>query len=119
MLGRVIDALGPNVRVILAHGAPHALVEAYVNYLGSGYQQKLIEYPCFDLRFFKRCLQWTASNVFGTLDPYSMTKFIANRLKGAESRDAIASRPALREAILSCSLGKPELTDFLAKLVGV
>ena len=96
-LGRIIDAIGPDFRVVSVQGGPHALVEAYVNFLGSGYQQKLIEYPLFDLRLFKRCLQETASSVFGTLDPYSMTEFIINRLKGAESRDWMASRPALKK----------------------
>ena len=87
VLGRIIDAHGSEVRVVSVQGGPHAFVEAYVNFLGSGYQQKLIENPLFDLRLFKRCLQRTASSVFGTLDPYSITDFIVNRLKGAESRD--------------------------------
>ena len=87
VLGRIVDAIGPDVRVVSVQGGTHALVEAYVNFLGSGYQQKLIEYPLIDLRLLKRCLQKTASSVFGTLDPYSMTEFIVNRLRGAESRD--------------------------------
>ena len=119
VLGRIIDAIGPDVRVVSVHGGSHALVEAYVNFLGSGYQQKLIEYPLFDLRFFKRCLQKTASSVFGTLDPYSMTEFIVNRLKGAESRDWMASRPALKKAIITSSLAMPELIDVVANFVGV
>ena len=98
-LGRIIDANGPDVHVVSVQGGPHALVEAYVNFLGSGYQQKLIEYPLFNLRLFERCLQKTASSVFGTLDPYSMTEFIVNRLKGAENRDWMTSRPALKKAI--------------------
>ena len=98
---------------------PHSLVEAYVNFLGSGYQQKLIEYPLFDLRLFKRCLQKTASRVFGTLDPYSMTEFIVTRLKGADSRDWMASRPALKKAILTSRLAMPELVDVVANIVGV
>ena len=96
-----------------------ALVEAYVNFLGSGYQQKLIEYPLFDLRYFKRCLQRTASNVIGTLDPYFLTEFIVNRLKGAESRDWMASRLALKKAIINRSLVMPEIVDVLANFVGV
>ena len=119
VLGRIVDAIGPDVRVVSVQGGPHALVEAYVNFLGSGYQQKLIEYPLFDLRLFKRCLQKTASSVFGTLDPYSMTEFIVNRLKGAENRDWMASRPALKKAIISSSLAMPELVDVVANIVGV
>ena len=93
--------------------------EAYVNFLGSGYLQKLTEYPLFDLRLFKRCLQRTASSVFGTLDPYSMTEFIVNRLKGGESRDWMASRPALKKAVISSSLVMPDLVDVAAEIVGV
>ena len=119
MLGCIIDAIGPDVRVVSVQEGPHAVVEAYVNFLGSGYQQKLIEYPLFELHLFKRCLQKTASSVFETLDPYSMTEFIVNRLKGAESRDWMASRPALKKAILTSSLGMPELVDVVANIVGV
>ena len=54
MLGRFIDAIGQNFCVVSVQGGPHALVEAYVNFLGSRYQQKLIIYPLFDLRLFKR-----------------------------------------------------------------
>ena len=119
VLGRIINAVGPNVRVVWLHGGPYALAEAYVNFLGGGYQQKLIEYPLFDLRIFKRCLDQTASSVFCTLDPYSMTEFIVNRLKGAEIRDWTASRPALKKAIISSTLGMPELVDFVANFVRV
>ena len=70
-MGQIIAALGPNVRVVSVHDGPDALVEAHVNFLGSGYQEKLIEHPLFDLGLFKRCLQ--RSSVFRTLDPYSMT----------------------------------------------
>ena len=119
VLGHIIDAIGLDARVVSVQGGSHALVEAYVNFLGSGYQQKLIEYPLFDLRLFKRCLQGTASNVFGTLDPYSMTEFIVNRLEGAESRDWMASLPAMKKAVINSSLVMPELADVVANIVGV
>ena len=83
VLGRITGTLSPIVHVVSVQVGPHALVEAYVNIVGSGYQQELIEYPLLDLRRFKRRLQRTASSVFGPLDPYSMTEFIANKLKGA------------------------------------
>ena len=35
-LGRIIDAIGPDVRVVSLQRGPHALVEAYVNFLSSG-----------------------------------------------------------------------------------
>ena len=69
VLGRINDEIGPDVRVVSVQGGPHARVETYVNFLGCGYQQKLIEYPLFDLHLFKRCLQRPASSVFGFLDP--------------------------------------------------
>ena len=118
-MGRVIDALGTNVRVVSMHGGPHALVEAYVNYPGSGYQQKWIEDPLLDWRLFKRCLQRTESSVFGTLDPYFMTKFVGTWLKGAESCDWRASQPALKKAIIGSVLGLPELVVVVAIFVGV
>ena len=48
-----------------------------------------------------------------------MTEFLVNRLKGAESRDWMASRPALKKAIRSSSLVMPEPVDVLANTVGV
>ena len=95
------------------------LAEAFANYLGSGCQTKLIEYPTFDLRLKKRCLQRTASFVYGSLDPFSLTEFIVNRLKGAETRDWMASRPALRKAIITNELSMPGLVDVVANIVGV
>ena len=95
------------------------LAEAFANYLGSGYQTKLIEYPTFDLRLLKHCLQRTASSVFGSLDPFSLTEFIVNRLKGAETGDWMASRPALRKAIITNELSMRGLVDVVANIVGV
>ena len=48
-----------------------------------------------------------------------MTEFSVNRLKGAESRDLMVSRPALKKPILSSSLGMPEHVDVVTKFVGV
>ena len=103
----------------VASRGPHVLSEAFASYLGSGYQAKLIEYATFDLRLLKRCLQRTASSVFGSLDPFSLTEFVVNRLKGAETRDWMASRPALRKAIITNDLSMPGLVDVLANIVGV
>ena len=119
VLGRIIDSVDLNVHVVSVHGGTHALVEAYVIFRDSQYQQKLIENPLFDLRLFKRCLQRTPSSVFLTLDPYSMTEFIVNKLMGAGSCDWMASRPALKKAIIGGSLVMPELVDVVASIVGV
>ena len=94
-------------------------MEAFCEYLGSGYRQKLIHYPCFDLRLFKRCLQRTASSVFGSLDGLAMTEFIVNRLKSAETRDWMSSRSALRKAILTNDLGMPHLVDVVVNIISV
>ena len=119
VLVKILDAAGRDAAVVSLHGGPHVLTEAFARYLGSGYQTKLIEYPTFDLRLMKRYLQRTASFVFGSLDPFSLTEFIVNRLKGAETRDWMASRPASRKAIITHDLSMPELVNVVANIVGV
>ena len=119
VLGKILDDAGPDTAVVLLHGGPHVLAEAFASYLGSGYQAKLVEYPTFDLRLLKRCLQRTASSVFGSLEPFSLTEFVLNRLKGAETRDWMASRPVLRKAIITNDLSMPELVNVVPNIVGV
>ena len=106
-LGRVVDALGSDVAVASIIGGSTVLVEAFSEYLGSGYRQKLLDYPVFDFRLFRRCLQRTSSSV------------IVNRLKGAETRDWMSSRPALKKAILTNDLSMPHLVDVVANIIGV
>ena len=118
-LGRMVDALGPDVSVASISGGSTVLVEGFSEYLGSGYRQKLIDYPVFDLRLFGRCLQRTVSSVFGSLDGLAMTEFIVNRLKGAETRDWMSSRPALKKAILTNDLSMPHLVNIVANIIGV
>ena len=118
-LGKVLDAAGPDTAVVSLCGGPHAFAEAFASYLGNGYQAKLVEYPTIDLRLLKRCLQRTASSVFGSLDPFSLTEFVVNRLKGAETRDWMASRPVLRKAIITNDLSMPGLVNLVANIVGV
>ena len=119
VMGRIVDALGPDVSVASISGGSTVPVEVFCEYLGSGYRQKLIDYPVFDLRLFRRCLQRTASNVFGSLDGLAMTEFIVNRLKGAETRGWMSARPALRKAILTNDLSMPHLVDVVANIIGV
>ena len=118
-LGRMVDALGPDVSVASINGGATILVEAFCEYLGSGCRQKLIDYPVFDLRLFRRCLQRTASSVFGSLDGLAMTEFIVNWFKGAETRDWMSSLPALKKAILTNDLSIPHLVDVVANIIGV
>ena len=54
--GQIVDALGPDVSVASISGGLTVLMEALCKYLGSGYRQKLIDYPIFDLRLLRRCL---------------------------------------------------------------
>ena len=118
-LGRIVDALGPDVSVASISGGSTVLMEALCEYLGSGYRQKLIDYPFFDLRLFRRCLHRTASSVFGRLDGLAITEFIVNRLKGAETRNCMSSRPALKKAILTNDFSMPHLVDAVANIIGV
>ena len=74
-LAKILDAAGLDTSVVSLHGGPHVLAEAFASYLGSGYGAKVVEYPIFDLRLLKRCLQRTAATVFGSLDPFSMIEF--------------------------------------------
>ena len=118
-MGRVVDALGPDVLVATISGGSTVLVEAFCEYLGSGHRQKLSDYPVFDLRLFRRCLRRTSSSVFGSLDGLAMTEFIVNRLKGAETRDWMSSRPALKKAILNNDLSMPHLVNVVANIIGI
>ena len=118
-LGRMVDALGPDVSVASISGGSTVLVEAFCEYLGSGYRQKLIDYAFFDLRLFRRCLQRTSSSVFESLDGLAMTEFIVNRLNGAKTRDWMSSHPALKSAILTNDLSMPHIVDVVANIIGV
>ena len=64
-------------------------------------------------------MQKTASAVFGTLDPFSMTEFIVTRLKGAEHRDWMQSRQSMRRAIETVDLSLPGLVDVVSNIIGV
>ena len=119
ILATIADAAGPDTYVVSLHGVPHVLAETFACYLGSGYRVKLVEYPRIDLRFLKRCLQRNFASVFGSLDPFSMTDFVVNRLMGAENWDWMASRPALRKAIITNDPSMPGLVDVVANIVGV
>ena len=86
-LGRLIDALGLDFSVVSNSGGSNVHVEAFCKYLGNGYRQKMIDCPNFDLCLFRRCLQRTTSNVFGSLEGFAMTEFFVNRLKSGETRN--------------------------------
>ena len=119
ILGQVLCAIGSGASLVGISGGSHTLVESYKEYLGSGCMRGVLDYPTFDVRLFKRCLQKTASTVFGTLDPLSMAEFIVTRLKGAERRDWMQSRQSLRRAIETGDLSLPGLVDVVSNIIGI
>ena len=69
-LGKILSAVSSGASLVSLSGGPHTLVECYKEYLGSGYTETFVDYPIFDARLLKRCLQKTASVIFGILDPF-------------------------------------------------
>ena len=80
LLGSVVTAVRGSASLVAVSGVSLVLTDTYGEYLGSEYSRKLVEYPVFDLRVLKRCLQKVSPSVFGSLDPFSMTDFIVTRL---------------------------------------
>ena len=119
VLGSVVSAVGGSASLVAISGGSHVLADTYREYLGSGYSHKLVEYPIFDLRLLKRCLQKVPSSVFGFLDPFSMTEIIVTRLKGTEHRDWMMSRSSLRRAIITGELSMPSLVEVVSNIVEV
>ena len=119
ILAQVLCAVGSAASSVAISGGSHTLVESYKEYLGSGCMRGVLDYSTFDVRLLKRCLQKTASIVFGTLDPFSMTEFILTRLKGAEHSDCMQSRQSLRRAIETGDLSLPGLVDVVSNIIGV
>ena len=106
ILGKIFSAVGSGASLVSLSGRSRTLVECYKEYLGSGYTKTLVDYPIFDARLLKRCLQKTASVVFGTLDPFSITEFIVARSKGRNietgcSQGSLYAGP-LKQAISLC-----------------
>ena len=118
-LGSVVSALGISASLVAVSGVSHVLADTYREFFGSGYSHKLVEYPIFDLRLLKRCLQKVSSSVFGSLDPLSMTEFIVTRLKGAEHRNWMMSRSSLCRAAITGELSMPSFIVVISNIVGV
>ena len=119
VLGSVVAAVGGSTSLVALCGGSHVLADTYKEYLGSGYSHKLVEFPIFDLRLLKRCLQKVSSSVFGSLDPFSMTELIVTRLKGAENCDWVMSRSSLCRAIITGGLSVPSFVEVVSNIVGV
>ena len=66
VLGSVVSAVGGSASLVAVSGGSHLLGDTYRENLGSGYFHKLVEYPIFDLRLLRRCLQKVSSSIFGS-----------------------------------------------------
>ena len=119
ILGKILSAVGSGASLVSLSGGSHTLVDCYREYLGSSYIKTLVDDHIFDVRLLKRCLQKTASLVFGTLDPFSRTAFNATRLKGAVHRDWMQSWQSLRMAMKTGELSHGGLLDVVSKIIGV
>ena len=119
VLGRIIDAIGPDVRVVLVQGGPHALVYAYVNFLGSGYQQKLMDYP-FWLALSQTLPSTDCVKCFWNSGPLLHDRVHCEQAEGGrESWLDGLSTSFSKKAIISSSLVMSELVDVVANIVGV
>ena len=56
VVGSVAAAVGGSASLVAVSGGSHVLADTYGEYLGSGYNRKLVDYTIFDLRLLKRCL---------------------------------------------------------------
>ena len=119
ILGQVLSAIGGGVSPASNSEVSNTLADCYKGYLGSGYMRGRLECPSFDVKLLKRCLQKTASTVFGTLVPFLMSKFILTRLKGAERRDWMQSRQSLRKAIETGDFSLARLVDIVSNIFEV
>ena len=118
-LGKFLSAVGSGASLVSLPGVSNTLVDCSREYLGSGYTKNLVDFPIFDVRLLKRCLQKSASVVFETLNPFSMTEFIVTQLKAAEHGDWMQSRQSLRMAIETVDLSLPGLLDVVSNINGV
>ena len=88
-----------------------------MGYLGSGFTKSFDEYPVVFALLLKRCLQKTASLVFGNLEPFSITEFIVSQLKRAEHCDWIQSQQCLRMTIETGDLSLPGLLHVVSYII--
>ena len=85
--------------------------------------QGLLDYPTFNVRLLKRCLQKTACTVFGggggALDSFLMTEFIMTCLKDAEHRNWMQSGQSPRREIETGDPSLPGLVEVVSNIIGV
>ena len=119
LMGSFRVLLVPQCRLLLWLGANMGFATRTLKLLGVSTRRSWWNTPFFDLLLLKRCLQKSASVLFGSLGPFPMTEFIAVRLKGAEHKDWMAFRHALRRALVSGDLSMPSLVEVVGNIVGV
>ena len=107
VFGSIVAKVGSSASLVAVSGGSHVLADTYGKYLGNGHTHKLVDYPNFDLRLLKRCLQKVSSSVFGSLDRFPLTKFNVTRLKGVEHHGWVMSRSSLRRATITVVLIMP------------
>ena len=96
-------------------GGSHVLQGTFIEFVGSGHRETVVEYPVLDLCLLKKCLHKCASVFSGSLDPFSLTEFIEFMLKGAKHRDCMSSPLTWRRATESGDISMP---NFYEKLLG-
>ena len=69
ILGRLLSVVASSVSLVALGVGSHLLLFTFIEFVGSGYRENLVEYPVFDLLSLNRCFQKCASVVFGSLDP--------------------------------------------------
>ena len=119
VLGRIMSSVPDDCKLVSLIGGSHTLIQTYSGYSGSGNTQKVVDQAVFDLRLLRRCMQKSASVVFGSMDPFSMTEFVIVRLKGALHKDWMQTRPCLRKAIETGELVMPSLPDVVFDICSV
>ena len=119
VVGSLVAAVGGSASLVAVSGGSQVLTDTCGEYFRSGYIHKLVDYPIFDLRLLKRCLQKVSSSIFGALDPFSMIEFTVTRLKGAEHCGWMMLPCGLRRAIITGELSMPSLPEVVSNIVGV
>ena len=117
--GQLLSVVGSSVLLVSLVGGSQVLHDTYIEFADSGYREKLVEYPIFNLLLLKGFLQKCASVVFERLHPFSMTEFIVVRLKGVKHCNWMASRHVVRRAFVSGDISMPSVVEGVGNIVGV
>ena len=117
VLGSVVAALGSLASHAVVSGGSHVLAGIYDDYLGSGYDCKQV--PILLHQTFDELPANVSSSVFGTVEPFSMMKFIITGLKAAEHHDRVISRSGFCRDIFLGEVSMPLLAEVFSNIVGV